>query len=402
MKPAMSDDSPNPARPSDLVILCGSLGVSGLASASLAAARLVLPIFVVAIGAGVPMAGLVTSVMTAVSILFSHRVGRWIDAVGPLVPMRLSLAMIVVAPLVYLVVPLVPVLLLTSVLTGSGAMFAHIASTRAVGEAGPAADRSRNLGYLVLCYAIAQFFGPMAAGWSFEHMGPLWGLSCIAAFSGLALVGLSLVPHNYTRFSEMRRRSNAAGVRGMFSLLGLSSLRLWLGSSTVFVGVISFYPFIVAIHALEIGFSATQAGGVLGFYAAGSFAARLAMPVALRLMQREWLIVCALTMGCVEYALIPFTHAFETFALLSGILGLSLSIGVPLTLGLIYDSAPVGNENGAVGLGTAMSNMLQTALPLSLIALPVSLGIGPMLWTLSVVMAVLGLIVTRHQIWGAA
>jgi len=398
----MSDDTPNPARGSDLAILAGSLGVGGLSSASLAAARLVLPTFAVAIGAGVPMAGLVSSVMTAVSILFSHRVGRWIDTVGPRVPMLLSLAMIVVAPLIYLAVPLVPVLLLTSVLTGSGAMFAHIASTRAVGEAGPPADRSRNLGYLVLCYAIAQFFGPMAAGWTFEHVGPLWGLSCIAAFGGLALLGMVLVPHNYTRFSEGRRRSNVAGTRGMFSLLGLPTLRLWLSSSTVFVGVISFYPFIVAIHAVDIGLSAAQAGVVLGFYAAGSFVARLATPVALRLMQREWLIVCALAMGCVEYALIPFTHAFETFALFSGVLGLSLSIGVPLTLSLIYDTAPTGNENGAVGLGTAMSNILQTTLPLSLTVLPVSLGIGPMLWALSVAMAVLALIITRRQMRGTS
>ncbi len=397
----MTLDAPDLESGNHLPVLWGSLCISGLANSALAAGRLVLPTFTIAIGAGVPMAGLISSAMTAVSILFSHRVGRWIDSDGPLVPMALSLSMIIVAPLLYLAVPLVPVLLLTSVLTGSGAMFAHIAASRAVGEAGPPAKRSRNLGYLVLCYAIAQFFGPMAAGWSFEHVGPLWGLSCIAAFSGLALLSLLIIPHNFTRFSEVRRRSNAASKRGAFSLLALPTLRLWLSSSSVFVGVISFYPFVVAIHAVDIGLSATQAGVVLGFYASGSFVARLVTPIALRLMQREWLIVCALMMGCVEYALIPMTHEFETFALFSGVLGLSLSIGVPLTLGLIYDTAPTGNENGAVGLGTAMSNILQTALPLSLIVLPVSLGIGPMLWALAVVMAVLGLIIFRHQLRGA-
>lgn len=395
-------DIPETPRGSNPLVLVDSLGIGGLASASLAAGRLILPTFAIAVGAGVPVAGLLASMMTVVSIFFSHRVGRLIDTVGPMVPMLFSLAMITVAPLVYFVLPVAPVLLLTAVLTGTGAMFAHIASTRAVGEAGLDSDRTRNLSYLVLCYSFAQLLGPMLAGWSFEHIGPAWGLSTIAVFSGLALLALLLLPHNFTRFSEARRRSRAAEVSSMFSLLALPTLRLWLSSSTVFVGVLSFYPFVVAIHAVNIGISAAQAGVVLGFYAGGSFVARLGTPLALRLMKREWLIVSALAMGCLEYMLIPFTRTFHAFALFSGILGLSLAIGVPLTLSLIYEYAPKGNENGAVGLGTAMSNILQTLLPLSLTFLPVALGIAPMLWTLSAAMAVLALTITRRQMRGAA
>lgn len=378
------------AQRSSLALLLGSLGVAGLSSGSLATARFILPTFALAIGAGVAFSGTLGSFLTIVSIFLSHRFGGWVDKVGPRLPVIVALAMITAAPLAYILYPDSRMLIATAMLAGTGGMFAHIASAKAVGEAGLPSERTRNLGYLVLIYSIGQFVCPVIAGWTLQNVAPIAGLSIICMFSVLALTALVVLPHNFTATPRAVTQVNPYEKMGMFSLLSSPVFRIWLMCSVGFITVQSLYPFVIALHANQIGLSPARAGIVLGYYAAGTFLSRLATPFAMRFLRAEWLIAAGLIVGSAEYAFIPFARDFAPLAIASGLLGLTLGIGVPLTLGLLYTTAPKGHENAGVGLNTAIANLLQTVLPLVLAFTTAGFGVGPMLWALSAAMIALG------------
>lgn len=383
----MSDPGPQDRR------LFATLAIAGVVHAPLAAARLVVPMIALAMGASLALAGVISSLFTAAPVLFSLPFGRWADRTGTLRPLAFSASLVVLAALAFLLMPSAQILMATASLVGAGAVFAHVAATRAVGECGPPQDRPRNLGLMVLGYALAQFAGPMVAGAVLERFGSTTALAVVGGFGVLTLAALAGTSHNYT--TEFRAVTEARPRGRVRDLVALPELRKWVAAASTFAGVMTLYPFVVAIHAVGAGFSAVQAGGALGAFAAGNFISRVVMPILARRLAPARLIVPSLLTGGAAFALVPLVERFPAFAALSAVIGLLLGLGGPITLALIYDSAPPERVNEAVGLSMTLSNAIQTALPLLLGILASAHGVAPVVWGLAVAMGATAVLVRR-------
>lgn len=383
----MSDPGPQRGR------LVATLAIAGIVHAPLAAARLVLPMIALAMGASLALAGVISALFTAAPVLFSLSFGRWADRSGTLRPLVFSAVLTILAALAFLLAPSAQILLVTASLVGAGVVFAHVVATRAVGECGPPQDRARNLGLMVLGYALAQFAGPMLAGAVLERFGASAALAVIGGFGVLTLAALAGVRHNYT--TEFRALPEAKSRGRVADLVALPALRKWVIAASTFAGVMTLYPFVVAIHAVGAGFSAVQAGGALGAFAGGNFVSRVVMPVLVRRLAPTRLIVPSLLTGGAAFALVPLVERFPVFAALSAVIGLLLGLGGPITLSLIYDASPPERVNEAVGLSMTLSNAIQTALPLLLGVLAAAHGVAPVVWGLAVVMGATAALVRR-------
>jgi len=359
--------------------------ISGLNNAVIAAGRLLLPMVALSMGASTLLVGVISALFTAPPMLLSVRFGRWVDRSGALVPMVSASLLIVAACVTFLISPSKYGLLAIAGLIGSGVIFSHVAATRAVVRGWTdEPERVRNLGYLVASYSFFQFLGPVVAGLSFENYGARVAFVAIGAFPILALAGIGLGFHNIERESNVTPDRSAR--RSALELLALPELRRWLVMASVFAAAQTLYPFVVSLHAVEVGSSAAEAGGQVGAFAVGMLISRVSVAVVTRHFPSRAVLVAALTGGALIYAAVPLLHDAYHLVALSVLLGMSLGLGVPIALALIYGAAPRDRINESVGLCMAMTNFLQTISPLTLGVVASGFGVPQMVWGLSVAM----------------
>jgi len=366
--------------------LLATILIASFATSPLTIARLILPLIALGMGASTMFVGVMGSLFTVAPMLSSVRFGRWVDRTGTLVPILCSCFLILVGSVIFLLVPVHQTLLAVACLVGTGAVLSHVASTRAVSEIGSTSDRARNLGYLVSSYSLFQFFGPILAGAAYDHAGPGMAVMTIGLFAACSLVGIMSRMHNYHGSAVAPRTGGAHG--SAIDLLRLRTLRRWLLINSVFSAVQTFFPFVVSLHAVEIGISPTMAGVVLGAFSIGTVVSRLSVPVLTRRLSAPVILFSSLIVGATTYAMLPYMHHFHPLIGVSAVLGMAIGLGVPISLALIYAAAPAGRMNESVGLSMALTNFLQTISPLALGLAVTGMGLAPMIWILTLGMVV--------------
>lgn len=376
-------------------VLLWTIVIASMANAALAAARLVVPIFALALGASVELVGITVALFTAIPTFFSVQFGRWVDRSGTFSPLVFSGVLIALGGVATIVLASKFMLLFTGALVGSGAIFAHIVATRAVGEIGIREDRGRNLGTLVMVYSITQFLGPTVSGSVYENFGMVAAMTIIALMGVMMITSLRLRLHNYRpRTDGGVRRQRKLRISELTTMPGL---RKWLIVSSTLMAIFTIFPFTVALHAVEVKISATSAGLVLGAFSAGVFAARVTVPFFGSRIKPTWLVQISLLLGGCTYALLPFTDELATFAAAGAAIGLTLGMGGPLTLGLIYEYAPEARVNEAIGLSLAMSGFLQMSMPLLMGFVAAQVGMTPMVIGLAMCLAAMSIYVVRSR-----
>ncbi|MNZ68117.1 Major Facilitator Superfamily protein [compost metagenome] len=365
--------------------LIGTFLTAGLNMGAIAAGRLVIPIVAISMGTSAVMVGTIVALFTAAPMLLSVPFGRWIDRTGTLLPVVVAASLSVTAAIIFCFAPYSFTLLLVASLIGAGCVFTHMAATRAVGAVGSLTNRSRNLGYLVLSYSLFQFLGPLIAGAAFQYSG---AVAAIVALGGYALLSIGVVLLGWHYFRHEKSMSlPEKGKPRAYQLLAIRNLRGWILINSVFVAAVSFFPFIVSLHTVEIGFSAVQASWLLGSFSVGIFVSRVCTPLVTRRFSASKILITALIVSAMLYILIPFTSDIYRLCVLSFALGLPLGAGVPIALVMIYETAPEGRVNESVGLSMSVNNLLLTILPLLLGVSVTHFGIAPMviLWALAMI-----------------
>lgn len=371
-----------------------TLFIGCMMNAPLMAARLVLPLIAALMGGSPAFVGVIASLFTAAPIFLNVPFGRWVDRSGTLIPSGFALLLIFVATLAAVVNLQAATLVLAAVLIGSGAVFGHIATIRAIGDAGNIDQRSRNLGILIAAYSVFQFAGPLAAGATLESFGAQWSLAVLGGFALTGFLALSLPWHHFARWS---RDASVPQIRsGTRALLRWPGLARWLTVGAVMHGSVSIYPFIVAIQAIEIGLSATQAGVALGAFAIGNMLARTICGLFNTWVAANIPLAAMLCAGSLLYAALPAIQSFQGFCVLSGLIGFALGMGAPFILAALYSAAPEGRVNETIGLSMVVTNVIQTALPLWLGVMAVGIGSSAISWSLAALMALTTVLALRR------
>lgn len=382
------------AHPPPAAQLYATFLIAGLCCSTLMTARLVLPAIALDQGVGATLTGVLAALFTLVPMLLNVPFGRWADRVGTLRPAMVSAGLIAGGSIPGLVWPGLPSLLIAAGLIGAGTMFAHAVATRAVALSSPTeAVRARNLGTMLLFYAVFQFLGPIAGAIAFEWGGvrPALAVTCLPG--AVALLLLLLGRHAFHGASGAEHVTVPRGG----GLMDVPDLRRWLITASMFGAVLTVYPFIVSIHATVIGLSTTQASLVLGACSGGTIIARLCVAPVARRFRLSLSLAAALMLGALVYALLPGMTGFLSFLAGSAVLGLSLGMGVPIALSLLLGTAPVGRANETMGLSMTLTNFIQTMLPLLLGTTGEHLGVVEMVWTMATGMAACAILAARGR-----
>ena len=274
-------------------------------------------------------------------------------------------------------------LCVAAVLSGAGANFGLIAIQRAAGRmATDATELKRVFSWLGLAPALSNVVGPVLAGALIDLSG------FRLAFIVLAILPLASLA--WARLVPMEARDAAAPRpprRNSWNLLqapGFTRLLLvnWLLSASWDV-----HAFLVPILGHERGFSASAIGLVLGVFATAVAAVRLAIPVLAHRLREGQVLVAAMLMAGLVFAVYPFALTAWVMGACAVVLGLALGAVQPMIMTTLHQITPSERHGEAIALRSMVINFSSAVMPLAFGLAGATLGASALFWLMGAAVA---------------
>lgn len=359
-----------------------------VAHVAFAGNRFILTLHASAMGATPLQIGLLLSLLMAGPMLLSVHFGRLSDRLGYVRLCVIGLSMLFAANLLSVAAAACGAGLLpmyaASLFTGTGYMLSYVAVSNALGKLTPAAHTAQAFSVLAMSMSFSGLVGPLASGLAIDHLGFGYAYGAMACFAAASGSLLWWAARRYPLVPE-------AGVRrskGSFAeLLRDPRLRAVYIVSGVLAMAWDLFVFLAPLHGVRSGLSATATAMVVAAFSMGTFVVRVLLAQQVR-RAGEWRILSvAGVMTAAGFVAFPLMQGVWLLAVAAFVIGMSLGCAHPLSMALVYRTAPPHRVGEAAGFRIAISSFSQSALPLLLGALGAAVGLGAAFWCVSAALA---------------
>ncbi|MGE4238868.1 MFS transporter [Ramlibacter sp.] len=349
----------------------------------------------VKLGAAPLEIGVLLGLLMLGPMLLSVQFGRWSDRFGYGRLCALGFSMEFVAGVLAIAGASMPALYVTSVLTGCGYMLAYVAALNATGKLTRSEDMTRAFAMLTMSLSLSALVAPLVCGYAIDHWGHAAGY---AAMAGSTVISLSLLAWAVRKYRVAPMPAVAKSSGSLLELIWHPNLRtIFMVSALLSMGWDTF-GFLAPLHGVHAGLSATAIGVIVGIFAGGSFAVRLALPLLSRRLG-EWRILCiALLVTGAGFVAFPVLTNFWALVAVAFVLGMSLGCAQPTSMSLIYRASPPERAGEAGGVRAAIVSSSQTALPMIFGALGSAVGLAAVFWCTAALLIAGGARALRHRV----
>lgn len=366
------------------------IAILALTHAGFNGGRLTLTLQAIHLHASPLVVGILMSLLMVVPVFVAVPVGRWVDRSGYQGATLLGICLTGVGCALAAARPTLPVLGVASVLMGSGFTLGHVGVNNAIGHATSSENRAQAFGAMAVAFSISGLVAPLLAGLIIDHVNHRTAFAAMVVFVLAALALLRWAAQRGAPAAAPREASDGRDAHesgGVIALLRHPPLRAALIVGTLISMGWDLFNFLLPLHGARSGLSATAIGMVVGAFAAGSFAVRMAVGHLARSIG-EWRVMgAAMGATAVCYLLFPFLGSLGTLLPLAFVLGMVLGCGQPMGMSLVHRTSPPGRTGEAVGLRSSFVSASQGAVPLLVGALGTATGLLPVFWAAAGVMA---------------
>ena len=345
--------------------------------------RVTVSLYAIHQGESALTVGILVAMYALLPALLSVSAGRWIDRVGMEKPLLLGSLTVCIGTLLPFLFPGMAVLYATSIIVGVAFMLINVAAYHAVGELSPPEYRAVNFSYVAMGFSTSAFIAPILSGVGIDNFGHRTTFLLLAAFTLLPILALSL---KLVPLPVPAPRPHDAPVGAILDLLRDVRLRRLFIAMAILTVAWDVYGFAIPVHGTNIGLSASEIGLVMATFAAATFTVRLATPFFINRIHPWTVLVASLFVAGISFLGLPFTTNVGTMMAIMFLLGLGLGAPQPMVMMLLHDSAPAGRAGEALGLRTTLINGSQTVMPLIFGAVGATLGMGPVFWSIALVL----------------
>ena len=336
-----------------LVAILGHLGFNG--------SRIAVSLYALELGASQFTIGILVALYAVFPMLLAIYAGRLIDRVGLWWPMFLGTIGMGLGLLLPPIFPGILVLYVASIALGLGHLFFMIPIEAAVGGIGGEGKRSANYAWLSMGISIANFFGPVIAGLSIDHIGHAQAFWVLALFSVPPLLVL-LIKRGSLRNSATHAGNTKRG--SVLEIWGIPDLRTIFITSAVIHSGQNLFQFYFPIYGHSLGISASAIGTILGVVAAAAFVIRSVIPYLLRWRSEVQILIYSVFVAAGAFLLLPFVTNPYALAAIAFLLGLGVGCANPLSMSLMYVLTPSGRVAESLGLLKTVYNVVHLVVPI--------------------------------------
>jgi len=373
-----------------------ALTLGFIAFVALNAARVVLTLYALTLGAPASSVGVLGGMFYIFPLLLSWPIGATSDRIGP----RRLLLIGAITGTGALVLPYyvreIGTFYVAAAMCGLSIAFYHVTLQNLVGVLSKPDQRARNFSNFSLVGATTNFVGPLIAGFSIDHFGHATAALVIVSISAAAFVALPLgwrvLP------GPQRRRAAVAAARAAAAMPADPGIwRMLTASAMVQLGT-DLFQFYIPIYGHEIGMSASAIGSVLASFAAAAFVVRIFLPRLVRQAQPDRVLMYAFYAGALGFLIVPFFHHVALLMLAAFVFGLGMGCGTPLTVMLMFDRSSEGRSGRTLGIRLTTTNAVRVLGPMVFGAVGTAFGVPPVFWINAVMMAATGYMTRRFSI----
>jgi MFS family permease len=344
--------------------------------ACMTGARLAAPLATLQLGGNEFEVGLLLALFSAAAVVLAFPAGRFADRHGLRPTLRIAAGVALFGTLCVVIRPSLLTLAVAALCSGSAVTVGLVGVQRYAGRAArDAGQRKIAFSWLAVGPAISSFAGPFSTGFMLDHLG-LRG-----AFAVLSLINLLplLLVQRVTELPPVEPRDDDAqgGTLELFRVPGVLRLFLvnWLLSMAWDV-----HTFVVPVFGHERGMSASLIGSVAGAFAVAAICVRIALPFAAPRLKERDVLIGAMIVAAVIYALYPFAPAAWAMMGLSFLLGLALGCVQPMVMSALHRLTPEHRHGEALGLRLTVLNLSSATMPLLFGALGAAAGVAAVFW----------------------
>jgi MFS family permease len=326
---------------------------------SVSAARVLLTLYALALGADPFGVGMLTASFYLCPLLFSWPIGRLADRHGARWLVLAGTVCGMVGLLVAFAVARLEALFVAAVLTGLSFAFYLVTLQNLIGVLSSPAERARNFRTFSMIGATTNFIGPLIAGFSIDHLGHALAAAAIA----LLPLGGALVLIAFGRRLPGGSGTVAAAHASVVTLLrDRAIVQMLLTSSLVQLGT-DLYQFYIPIYGHGLGLSASSIGAVLASFATASFLVRFALTRLIARFGEERVLTAAFALGAAGFVLVPLCQNASSLAAAAFVFGLGMACGQPITTMLMFSRSVQGRSGEMLGLRLTANNLMRVAGP---------------------------------------
>ena len=362
----------------------------------MAGIRMAAPLAALREGHAAWAVGVLLGLFAAAPVVLALAAGRLADRHGYHVPIRVAVALTVVGGICAVIATLAPAgqfigLCVAALLTGAGTSFGLIAIQRSAGRmASGTTDLKRIFSWLGLAPALANVVGPVVAGTLIDLAGFQLAFAVLAALPLASLVWARFVP------VEARADVAAAARRpNSWDLLGEPGFTRLLFVNWLLASSWDVHTFLVPILGHQRGFSASAIGLVLGVFAIAVAVVRLVIPLLAHRLRESHVLVGAMLMCAVVFAIYPLAHTAWVMGCCAVVLGLALGAVQPMVMTTLHQITPAARHGEAIALRSMAINLSSAVMPLAFGLAGATLGASALFWLMGAAVGS-GSLAARH------
>lgn len=372
-----------------LIVLMCTLNHAGFGGS-----RVAVSLYALELGANQFAIGVLMALYGLCPMLLAVSIGKLADRIGPRLPMLFGTTGISMALLLPPLFPGLVTLYISALLIGTSFHFFFIAVTGIAGGIGGVGNRVRNYMLVSLGFSGAGFLGPMAAGFSIDHLGHLPTFLLLASFP---VIPLLLLWFKSGFLPPAGKREAADGQRNAFDLWRIPVLRNTFIASGIISSAWDLFQFYLPVYGYSIGLSASAIGTVLGVFALATFVIRIAVPRLITMSHEAAILTYAIFVAAVAFVLFPFFRNAYALAAIAFLLGLGCGCGQPLSMSLIYALSPQGRVAESTGLRVTVNNFAHLVIPLVFGSVGTVFGFFPVFVSNSAMLVAGGFLMRRNN-----
>jgi MFS family permease len=371
-----------------LIVLMCALNHTGFGGS-----RVAVSLYALELGANQLAIGVLMALYGLCPMLLAVYIGKLADRVGPRLPMLMGTAGVAMALLLPPLFPGLATLYITALVIGTSFHFFFITVTGIAGGIGGEGNRVHNYALVSLGFSGAGFLGPVAAGFSIDHLGHLPTFLLLSSFTAIPLLLLWFRPGF---LPPAKKPETAEGNRHAFDLWRVPVLRNTFIASGIISSAWDLFQFYLPVYGYSIGLSASAIGTVLGVFALATFVIRIVLPRLIKISRESEILTYAIFVAAFAFVLFPFFQNAYALAAISFLLGLGCGCGQPLSMSLIYSLSPRGRVSESTGLRVTVNNFGHLVIPLFFGSLGTAFGYFPVFVSNSAMLVAGGFLMRRN------
>ncbi|MBI4192575.1 MAG: MFS transporter [Betaproteobacteria bacterium] len=357
--------------------------------------RIAVSLYALELGANQFTIGVLVALYAVFPVLLAILVGKFVDRVGPKLPVIIGVAGTGVALLLPPLFPGITVLYVSCIALGLTHLLFTLPIEASIGGIGGAEKRAANYALLSMGWSVANFFGPVIAGFSIDHVGQVQVFWVLASFYVLPMLILLFKPGLLPRTAMHAGRDKHGSV---IELWRMPNLRTVFITGTVIHSAQHLFQFYFPIYGHSLGISASAIGSILGVLAAAAFVIRSTIPFLMKRRTEAEILTYAVFSAAFAFVLFPFVANPYALAAIAFLLGLAVGCSNPLSMSLLYVLTPPSRVAESVGLLHTAYNFTHLVIPVVFGSVGAAFGFSTVFLSNAAMLVAGGLLIRKTRL----